>query len=174
MDWKSIEEKYTPRARCVVCNFVQFKENFTQAQWSRKDKLRCCTACIKEKEKQGTPCRCNSCGLWKSKEAFPEKYRHPQSLTTRVCDDCIERRQCAACGLYKISAEFTVGEWAQATRKNTRGKCRDCSVRSKENKLCAGNCGLSLPVEYFTRRMWLAQDRDRKCLTCMERNKRGF
>ena len=34
LDWKAIEEKCTPRTRCVECNFVQFKEQFSMAQWN--------------------------------------------------------------------------------------------------------------------------------------------
>ena len=102
VDWKAIEQKYMPSCRCDGCNFVKWKEDFTDGQWKRKDKLHFCIACIKQKEVAGTPYRCNVCALWLAAEAFEERFRHPQCLTTRVCFDDIERRQCrGACGEWK-------------------------------------------------------------------------
>ena len=59
------------------------------------------------------------------------------------------------------------------TSNSMRGKCRECALRGKEQKRCHGQCGQSLPMEHYTRRMWTAQDEERKCLKCMQRSKRG-
>ena len=124
-----------PRTRCVECNFVHFKDHFGQAQWNRKDEFFFCKACVNNKEEQGTPYRCNTCGLWKATDAFPECYRQFQSLTTRVCENCIERRQCCVCGKQKPATDFKAGEWSQASRQNdSRGKCKTCALRGKGTK----------------------------------------
>ena len=42
VDWKAIEERYTPSKKCVVCDFRVFKDGFLATQWTRKDKFSCC------------------------------------------------------------------------------------------------------------------------------------
>ena len=144
------------------------------AVWNRKDKIYCCKACVNIKEKQGTPYRWNTCGLWKASDAFAECYRHLHSLTTRVCEDCIERRPCCMCGKQKTATEFTKGEWTQTSKQdNSRGKCKACALRNRVVKQCTGECAQSLTSDSFTKRMWMMGDDSRKCMKCMERPKRG-
>ena len=71
--------------------------------------------------------------------------------------------------------DFTAGEWEQAARSNSlRGKCRACALRGQDVKICSGTCGQVLPVASYTKWMWALGDGNRKCLRCMDRNKRGY
>ena len=81
----SIEEKFLPRTRCQGCNFVLYKDAYTAGQWSRNDCISFCKACVANKTEQGTPFRCNNCGLWKSETAFKEAHMYEWCLSTRVC-----------------------------------------------------------------------------------------
>ena len=126
INWKEIEEKYMPSRRCGGCNFVQYKDAFLDGQWNREDKVSFCKTCIGRKKQEGTPLRCNNCGLWKGETAFAPKYQQNWSLRTRVCTDCDERRVCRGkCKESKSEPEFTAPEWAHAGKPHgTQGKCK--------------------------------------------------
>ena len=65
IDWKAIEDKYTPHKLCSLCGFNRFKEQYLPSQWSRKDKLSVCRTCTEEKQRAGTPYECMTCNVWK-------------------------------------------------------------------------------------------------------------
>ena len=110
IDWQAIEEKHTPKGYCTGCGFVQFKESFPPSQFSRKDDRRFCSGCVKAKKKAGTPYECANCLLWKAGAAFSKNVEYVRA-DRRVCSDCEERRECKACGVAKIQADFTAKEW---------------------------------------------------------------
>mgnify|MGYP001214493691 FL=1 len=63
VDWRAIEEEFTPHARCIRCGFSRFKDGYIPAQWNRKDKRRHCKPCMDTLKKAGTPFECNVCNL---------------------------------------------------------------------------------------------------------------
>ena len=92
IDWKEIEEKYTPRARCVHCQFVKFKGEFSLQQYQKKDKRPFCKKCVGSYVEAGTPLECIVCNIWKGYEAFHERHHHFNALNIRTCRDCQEKR----------------------------------------------------------------------------------
>lgn len=173
VDWACIEAKYTPRKRCSECNFVHFKDQFQSMQWNRRDDLSVCKECLKEKKSSGTPFRCNNCGLWKSDASFLSSQHHGMSLLTRVCKDCKERRRCPECHENKYEHEYSAFEWQKAAWAKKDAKCKDCMSRNRELKQCAGQCGRKLAIKAYTKRMWEADEEERKCLSCMSKCPRG-
>ena len=173
LDWAAIEAKYTPRERCSECNYVYCKEHFQTLQWNRKDQLSVCKACVADQKSQGTPFRCNICGLWKSETAFACNQQHGMCLVRRVCADCIEKRQCSRCHERKEELGFTPREWEKASQSPTLGACKACMSRNRELKTCSGTCGRQLGVDAYTKRMWRESDELRRCLMCMPKCPRG-
>ena len=141
VDWKAIEEEYTPSKRCIVCGFVCFKQEFAPSQWDRKDKLSCCMSCVERKQDSGTPYECMNWHLWKAEEAFNDVDLSYQRFR-RVCKDCDEKRLCrGGCGRHLSKGSFTDKEWMEAgkpdTKKSSRqGKSKDCMRRNVEKPEC--------------------------------------
>ena len=98
--------------------------------------------------------------------SFTSGQQHGMSLLTRVCLDCIGRRQCGECGEYKSEDDFRTGEWVKAGKLSTQGKCKKCTTRNRDLKTCSGPCGLELPQSAFTTRMW--NNFPFKCKGCMK------
>ena len=173
-DWKAVEEKHMPRKTCAGCAFVHCKESFQLLHWSCKDGISFCKDCVEHQQQANTPYRCNLCGIWKKVEAFPALYHHPLSVTTRVCNDCDEKRKCCVCSEEKPEIAFTKSEWDYARKRDEfRGKCKECALRGKDQKKCGGPCERLLPVESFKKDEW-RKGSQRKCLACMQRSPRIF
>ncbi|HIE82798.1 MAG TPA: hypothetical protein EYQ00_02660 [Dehalococcoidia bacterium] len=64
IDWAAIEEKYTPKRRCVRCSTVCFKDEFRPSQWNRKDKRYQCEDCVHKQQTAGTSLECMQCYIW--------------------------------------------------------------------------------------------------------------
>ena len=173
IDWPAIEAKYMPRKQCSECNFIYFKDDYQPMQWSRKDHLSVCKACMSSKKQQGTPFRCNTCGLWKGEDAFTFEQQHGMCLLRRVCEDCLEMRKRTACTVYKSEKDFTPCQWRDTLRSPPIGKCKACMWSKSETKKCAGPCSRTLPSASFTARMWRESADLRKCLSCMPKCPRG-
>jgi len=169
VDWDSIEKEYLPRSCCSLCGFTQFKDEYFLHQWNRADKNGVCKTCMREMAGKGTPIQCVECHCWKAEVSFPEAGRTYRSCAKRVCDDCVEKRRCAACGASLTKSVFTDAEWKQATKgtkRGRRGKCRNCMDRNLEQKRCCG-CQRSLRQDkYSSMAMWLRGDDRRKCKEC--------
>ena len=45
IDWQTIEEQHLPSHDCVNCGTKQFKTDFSEPQWKRKDSRRYCRNC---------------------------------------------------------------------------------------------------------------------------------
>jgi len=45
IDWQKIEEQHLPSHDCVNCGTKQFKTDFSEPQWKRKDSRRYCKNC---------------------------------------------------------------------------------------------------------------------------------
>ena len=175
LDWKEIEEKYMPSKRCVGCNFVQFKDAFPEGQWNREDKISFCKICTAKKRGEGTPWRCNNCGLWKSEAAFTQKFHHNWCLRTRVCLPCDERRVCRGkCGEAKGKLDFTDGEWERAGWPHSaQGKNKKCMSKNQETKVCGG-CKKDFGRVGFQKAggsddQWFSKDSDRRCVDCRKK-----
>jgi len=169
VDWESIEKEYLPRSCCSLCGFTQFKDEFFLHQWNRADKNAVCKACMREMTAKGTPIQCVECCCWKAEVSFPEAQRTYRSCAKRVCDDCVEKRRCEACGESLTKNVFTESEWKRATKrtkKGKQGKCINCMQWNREQKACCG-CQRSLPESaYSSTRMWRRDDDRRKCKEC--------
>ena len=167
-----------PRTRCAGCGFVQYKNDFAPQQWTKKNKRQLCQSCVAKYEHRGTPLECINCGLWKAEAAFDPKYHHKNTINTRVCKECKERRLCrdesGGCGFAKEEDAFTPGEWFHAgVGTPGRGKCKKCILRNARTKICS-SCDADLPrTAYIGNKMWNANDELRKCKNCVER-KRGY
>ena len=109
IDWKAIEEKYTPQRKCAGCNFARFKTEYTTFQFKRQDGYHHCNDCIEKKKENDTPHECMACHKWKDASAFSED--DLKRFVHRVCYDCEERRQCGGpCQLIRRRSEYTAGE----------------------------------------------------------------
>ena len=113
MAWEEIEKRHIPQRRCVGRNSHCFKDKVVLSQWNRKDEMHRCTACVDKQREAGTPFECMNCFEWKPAIAFEEKNLH--RYMHRVCTDCIEKRQCIACGVAKTQEDFTSTEWLEST-----------------------------------------------------------
>ena len=133
VDWKAIEDKFTPHSRCQVCQFLVFKTDFSAVQWRRVngDKLPVCKPCLEKKKKQaGTPFECMSCHQWKAAGGFHYMQMGNRHLR-RVCADCHDKRRCVGpCNLLKN--DFTEDQWKKALKQ--QGKCKECMTRNCETK----------------------------------------
>ena len=162
-----------PRSRCQGCGFVQFKEEFAPQQWTKKNKRRFCKTCVAKYKAEGTPLECTMCCRWEPEDAFAERYRKPNSINTRVCNNCIERRVCRGCGDAKIFTDFSPGEWEHAAyQASEQGKCRDCIKYNRQTKPCS-KCKRNGKVPYkfmyegnFSKNQWETCDEERLCIRC--------
>jgi hypothetical protein len=149
VDWKDIEEKFTPSGRCAGCGAVKFKQDFALQQWNRKcdhcveKKRRCthskhCKICVAAKLEAGTPLDCSKCGCWKPLDAFDEDQIHHKKINSRLCKDCIEQRLCRGeCGQEKSEQAFTPKAWRDAgVAGSRRGVCRVCTESKLECMEC--------------------------------------
>ena len=50
VNWKALEEKYTPQRKCAGCNFARFKTEYTTFQFKRQDGYHQCNDCIEKKQ----------------------------------------------------------------------------------------------------------------------------
>ena len=107
IDWRAIEEEFTPHSRCVRCGFSRFKDEYLLTQWNRKDKRRHCKPCMETLKKAGTPFECNVCNLWKAVTDLDVEMQHQRLTVHRKCSQCTERRQCKKCGVAKSSDNFS-------------------------------------------------------------------
>ena len=55
VDWEAVEQKHMPSHMCAGCDTKQFKAEFSEGQWKRKDNNRYCKFC--EKAFSCTPSR---------------------------------------------------------------------------------------------------------------------
>ena len=156
-----------PRSRCEGCGFVQFKEEFAQQQWTKKNKGRFCKACVAKYVARGLPLECIVCGLWKSKEPFAENWHNANTVNTQVCTDCVERRRCVKRKLPKEQDKFSKGEWEHASKPNhDRGVCRDCQLYNKQTKVCS-KCKGDFPfLHHYSHFQWRLDATVRLCLSC--------
>jgi hypothetical protein len=157
VDWKAIEEKYTPSKRCVACGFLVFKQDFLATQWSRKDGFAVCKACVQRKKDAGAPYECGSCHIWKSEAAFPFSQLHYQR-SHRVCKDCDDRRKCKTCGEYKLEKEFSGHAWKHPSDRF----CKTC-VRPEVHK--CERCGFEKNEGDYSKFAWRSPA-DRVCKAC--------
>ena len=69
IDWAAIEEKHMPRNICTGCEQTCFKNDFSEAQWKRKDERRFCQDCVKSLSRDGQRRECHGdCKQWKAEE----------------------------------------------------------------------------------------------------------
>ena len=178
IDWRAIEDEFTPSARCAGCGAAEFKQEFSLLQWKRKcyycidKKTRCshnkyCNTCVDERTVAGTPLDCFKCGVWKSLDSFGDDQRS-KNLSTRLCKDCAELRLCRGeCGQEKSERAFSTNEWREAGRSGSnRGVCKVCNDITLE---CT-SCDLRKPHNAFDpRETKLNKFATRKCRECTER-----
>ena len=90
-------------------------------------------------------------------------------MTKRVCDVCVESRQCRGkCKRYLPSDRFSKLEWERAGKPSScRGKCLSCMSRGFDVRWCS-KCKEHLRRNRFaTGRMWAESDDSvRKCDKC--------
>ena len=180
IDWKEIEKSFTPSRPCNGCSLMCYKQEFHLSQFNRKDERHFCRVCVERKAKEGTPYECRKCFFWKAAEAFDE--RNLARHYYRICQDCVERRQCRSCMEDKQQEEFTCGEWEQAARLHSRqGRCRTCMTRNQQKKKCL-RCGKAKKEPEFSPSAWkhpaklvckvcAAAPEEKTCLKCGEAKK---
>ena len=157
IDWKAIEEKYTPSKRCVLCTFLVFKDGFLATQWSRKDALSCCKKCLEKKKEAGTPFQCSRCFFWKAPDSFRFKQLYSW-LPHRVCADCVDVRQCNKCQVAKEESEFSKFAWTHPAGRI----CKAC-VKPEELECC--KCKKKKAAAEFSAYAWRTP-KDRICTAC--------
>ena len=173
IDWVAIEQEFAPHARCHGCGFVRFKQMFAPQQWTRKTQQPHCKECVQKYKDRGCPLQCNTCLLWKAEEGFKSGDLHPNCLNSRVCVDCIEKRECRQCGLVLEQSEFTASAWQRAFRKSDKqGKCTRCARQLKGQWKCV-ECQNSFEKINFS--IWLEPRKNKKkthfntrCNTCQQ------
>ena len=111
IDWKTIEEKHLPSHDCASCGTKQFKADFSEAQWKRKDNRKYCRNCEKSLSANGTRKQCKWCTEWKTENMYEDHVWKCRELTELWCKDCKEKRRCQKCGLEKLETEFDRAEW---------------------------------------------------------------
>ena len=127
-----------PQGKCENCGFVQFKQNYSTSEWSRKEE-RWCLECVQQKVKAGTPFQCRFCDQWKSRVAFgpnPER-----QWKYRRCMDCVEKRKCKKCKREFPRNHFTARQWREAYyNSNILGTCNACIEHSEPGSWRCTNC----------------------------------
>ena len=106
--------------------------------------------------------------MWKATEAFLLQHRQENSVNSRVCVDCEERRFCVKCKFVKPQADYSLGEWLHAKWNSARGRCKVCAAYNKTHKPCA-KCNRQLPASRLKRDARRKSDSERICLGCTER-----
>ena len=97
VDWKALEEQYMPRRNRPGCGIYKYKHDCCTSEWGKRDKCGNRLHCIDRRTADGLPFECNNCLQWKAKEAFLQHQLRAVSTHTRVCDQCLERRECILC-----------------------------------------------------------------------------
>ena len=149
IDWKAIEDEFTPSRRCTGCRDVKYKQQFALQQWNRRchycidTKSLCphnkyCKICVEAKKEAGTPLDCSKCGCWKPLTAFDADQIHHRQIDTRLCSDCVELRRCRGeCGQAKSEHAFSAAEWREAKRVGSqRGVCKTCNATGLRCTAC--------------------------------------
>ena len=103
IDWRKIEDTYTPSRHCTGCGFTRFKDEYFQSQWTRTDGCSVCRKCVEAKKSAGTPLECMGCHSWKALSAFAESDHHFRRFLHRRCFDCSALRECSECKIAKGS-----------------------------------------------------------------------
>ena len=104
-----------------------FKQEFHLSQFNRKDERHFCKVCVERKTKEGTPYECRKCFFWKAAEAFDE--RNLARHHCRICQDCVERRQCRSC---KEEKEQELKEEEEGKQKGRSGKEKEKFERRRK------------------------------------------
>ena len=171
VDWEAVEQKHMPSHMCLGCNSKNFKCEFSEPQWKRKDGKRMCKTCERELSHDGQKKQCKHCGDWHPEDMFdPAKWRC-RDLSELWCVNCKELRKCRGeCGLEQPKYKFSDSEWNHAGwASSSRGRCYPCMRQRQDLRLCSG-CEQHLPKEmHFSDRMWKKTNKkERKCNACSQ------
>ena len=109
VDWKASEEQSMPRTNCPGCGIYKYRHAYCTSEWGKKDQRGNCFHCIDRRTADGLAFECNNCLHWTAKEAFSEHQRKHQSTHTRICDECLGRRECIVCKENSPRVDFTLG-----------------------------------------------------------------
>ena len=171
-----------PRKTCPGCTIYKYKHEYGTSAWGKKDKRGNCFLCIDQRIADGLPFECNTCFKWKAKEVFLKHQLLAQSQHTRVCDECLERRECIVCK--EINSEQLLhqanGKKSGKRDKTTtdRGKCRECMSRAEIGIWICNGCNQHL-FRDATFSKWLqGRKSDHKkpsarCHTCYDKDEKA-
>ncbi len=171
IDWDAIEAKHMPSHMCAGCDTKQFKGEYSEPQWKRRDGKRYCKSCEKTLTCDGERGQCKWCGNWHTQAMFEPSVWRKKDPSQLWCKDCKEHRTCrGSCGLAKVVWEFSVGEWNHAAKFGSeRGKCLKCVERNRVLKPCS-SCHTAYPNDriFYSVKMWRLGDDQRKCNKCSQ------
>ena len=97
VDWPALERQYMPHKTCPGCVIYKYEHEYSTSDWGKKENRGNCFLCIDQRTADGLPFECNAFCRWKAKEAFLKHQLLAQSTHTRICDECLERRECIVC-----------------------------------------------------------------------------
>ena len=170
IDWAAIEEKHMPRHMCTGCETMNFKTDYSEAQWKRSDGRRFCKICEKALSRDGERKECyGNCKQWYGCEEYDVEQWGKRSGMPRFCNNCSETRRCRGkCRKWLTKGQFTDAEWKYALKHaSTRGRCTQCMHRNREEKPCS-LCYVKLEEVHFSPKQWRTSDGKRKCKKCMK------
>ena len=179
INWRAIEEEFMPSKLCPQCGYMKKLQAYTGTEWKRVDsnnnRIGNCMMCLAAHKADNCPCQCTTCFRWRPEAAFPENKRGWQSSHNRVCEDCIERRQCKSCSIKRIEGDFTPSEWLHAAwPTGDQGKCKACMEKSRKIMWPCSGCGKVKCVpddfsEWLKNRRTIKYTASARCNDCRSR-----
>ena len=157
--------------RCSECYIVFARDAFARMEWKRADGLHYCWNCVMTHKEQGSPMRCNQCGVWKNQLEFRKAWRHGSHLVTRICEMCCsahgEALQCSPEGGRSSLLEDPAPEGGSRVGHPppSRTTRRKSVARGAIHRSCS-HCTLCLPRVCFNETMWTRSRSKRRCLKC--------
>ena len=104
-----------------------------------------CFLCVERRTDMGQPFECNNCLRWLPEESFNGNQRGFRSTHTRVCDKCLERRECINCKQLNLETAFAKEGGAETGIKHERGRCKECMDRSEKGIWQCNGCRQNIP-----------------------------
>ena len=125
VNWEEVLGNCVKTRVCNECRAARLRRDYTAANWNCSTDDIVCRECTKAYRERGTPFRCWRCHTWRAQEAFRQPVTNI-NLWRSVCQACIQKRECNACGLWLEKNLFARSAWGRK-RNRTCSVCRNWS-----------------------------------------------
>lgn len=136
---------HMPKTCSPGCCVVRFKPDYALIHF--KKTIAFCKTSGTHKVDEWTLLDCKCCGQRNTETAFPPNQRTANSAHSRVCVDCIEKRKCIICFLFKTK-HIVYKRWMDLCKsiKQLQGTCCSCMQRTETGWWTCHGCKNQLPI----------------------------